>query len=215
LELSIVLEKIENLIPENTKDEMIKNDYIIFDVGGWDNSSKQSTKMQEIYEVIKKNQLIEIEYSDSKGIISIRVIEPMTLVLKGFAWYLFAFCREKNDFRMFKILRIKKLIILELFFERKEKEYKEINCHWNPRNMQEITLKFDAKMKFAVKEYFKRGKITKNDDGFIIVLINAPIDNWLIGLILSYGQFVEVLKPSSLREEIKNRISKTMEIYKK
>jgi predicted DNA-binding transcriptional regulator YafY len=139
----------------------------------------------------------------------------MTLVLKGFAWYLFAFCREKNDFRMFKILRIKKLIILELFFERKEKEYKEINCHWNPRNMQEITLKFDAKMKFAVKEYFKRGKITKNDDGFIIVLINAPIDNWLIGLILSYGQFVEVLKPSSLREEIKNRISKTMEIYKK
>jgi len=208
LELSIILEKIESLIPKKEKEKIRKSKYIVFDMTKWDNSKNNQKNMEVLYDMIKSSKLVEILYSDSKGKSSVRIIEPMTVVLKGFAWYLFAYCREKSDFRMFKLSRIKKLSPLDLSFERKEKEYNEVDFQWKAPKLEKVVLKFDNKIEFLVKDYFKRGNFSTDSDGFIVLTIDMPIDNWISGMILSYGDNVEVIEPKYLRDEIKEKILK-------
>ena len=49
-----------------------------------------------------------------------RIVEPHKLVFKQSNWYLYAFCRNKNSFRLFKLRRILSYQILEEQFDFKE-----------------------------------------------------------------------------------------------
>lgn len=69
-----------------------------------------TAKEKELFELLKTaiifKQTIQCEYYNSKGISSIRKINPLKLLYKDKAWYLFGFCIEKQGFRLFKIARI-------------------------------------------------------------------------------------------------------------
>nr|WP_234405581.1 WYL domain-containing protein [Paenibacillus sp. IHBB 10380] len=45
-----------------------------------------------------------------------RIVEPHKLVFKQTYWYLYAFCLEKNDFRLFKLSRICSYEVLDSTF---------------------------------------------------------------------------------------------------
>ena len=75
-----------------------------------------------------------------------------------------------------------------------------------------LTLKFDPSIKVLVEDYFRAGKITLQDDGYLVAEISFPEDEWVYGWLLSYGEKVEVLKPDHIREIL---LKKSLEIAKK
>lgn len=61
---------------------------------------------------------IEFDYYSSYGEKTERSIDPLKLLFKGQAWYVYGFCTVKGDYRMFRVTRIKNLVLLNEKFTR-------------------------------------------------------------------------------------------------
>lgn len=71
-----------------------------------------------MHEAIENHKCICIEYI-SKSSRRMRNIEPYKLVFKQTYWYLYGFCEDSNEFRLFKINRIASYRILDKSFNYK------------------------------------------------------------------------------------------------
>ncbi|MFW6238558.1 MAG: helix-turn-helix transcriptional regulator [Halanaerobiales bacterium] len=214
-EIKDIREKIKNLAPEFTKDSFPDNKYYI-DYTPWGISGVQKDKLELIEGAINNNQLIEFTYRSLKGERTRRRVEPMTLVLRGSAWYLYSFCRLRDDYRIFKIYRIKDLKKLEESFKRKRQEFKdsELLENWQREdNIVDLVLRFSPESAHRAEEWFDENQLTRGDDGTLLAEVSYPEDEWLYGFILSFGEQVEVLKPEYLREIIMNKAARIKSVY--
>lgn len=72
---------------------------------------------QSIREAIKQQNCIDIIYRRADGEISDRILEPLGLFFWGSAWTLVAWCRLRNDYRMFRLDRIEQLTMSDIKFK--------------------------------------------------------------------------------------------------
>jgi predicted DNA-binding transcriptional regulator YafY len=74
-------------------------------------------------------------------------------------------------------------------------------------------LRFRPELRVLVEDFFSYADIRDDESGFLLVKLELPEDNWLYGMILSYGDGVEVISPAPLREKIAEISRKTLQLY--
>lgn len=209
------LEKVKNLLPPRDSDFLSDRNgklSIDFSMLGGDPRHQDSFKI--IKEAVDSERLLQFDYTNNKLESSRRSVEPLTIVFKWRAWYLFAWCRDKADYRLFRISRMRQPEILPIHIKRKELSFDEFLEKQNKNvKMIEIQLCFDPSMKPMVEEYYPEEKRFEEFDGSLIVSTEMPEDGWMYGFLLSYGEYVTVLKPDSVREELKSMSKKIQEKY--
>ncbi len=215
--IDLTIDKISNIVPKDKKEEFDYhfNELIICDLPwGYRANSEDKEKYKIIYEGIIKEKLIDIGYINRYGNITERRIEAMSLVLKGLNWYVFSYCHLRNDYRFFKLSRIHKVKLLEENFNRREVRYEDFkNKNICKNNMVDLVLKFSPEVQQRVGEFFHEENIKIDENGYVVVRISFPEDEWVYSMILSYGEFVEVLEPHYIKEIIKDRAQKIYEKY--
>lgn len=214
--LDYLLEKIKNLISARDLEFLNKeNEHIIIDFHPWDTCKTGKESFEYIDRAIKEKKIISFSYSNVRGEDTERHVEPVALIVKGYIWYLYGYCLMRNDFRVFRLSRIKNIILLdETFVRRKDPRDFSWNEVWFDRIPKiNLMLRFDKKLLVRVEDYFGREYIEIQEDGFITVRVEHQHDEWLIGMILSFGSDVEVLEPEYLRQELKETGKKLVEIY--
>lgn len=215
--VSNALEKINSVLPkEDLSLIKEKNKQILIDLNPWGYSEEQKNKLREVRKAIDENKVITFKYTNNKGIHSSRTIEPMTIIFRGIGWYIYGYCREKMDFRTFKVSRIRDFKIENENFDRKDKEEYEQYVSKDSNLLSKstkITLKFSSSVRAFVEDQFSECEIKDYNDENMIVEINYPLDNWVYGLILSFGEKVEVVSPTYVRDVIKEKAKKITEIY--
>ena len=123
-------------------------------------------------------------------------MEPYKLLYKAKAWYLLAFCTEKQDWRTFKLNRILDLTVLDKsFLPRSLPQPAEPSLG----KYQQITLRFPEEVAYRIYDDFDETQIQRQENGDLIVSAKMPEDQWLIGFLLSFGSQVEILSPVYLR----------------
>lgn len=80
-------------------------------IGGNNTYEKSSNYLMKIQSAITNFQIVEIDYCSSENKSTKRNIEPFALYSTNGNWLLVAFCRLRNEFRIFRIDYIKKLIV--------------------------------------------------------------------------------------------------------
>lgn len=208
-EISSVIDKVGFM--NNTS-----NDYnwIDIDLSRWGNKAHEDDKFHKIKYAILNNKLIELTYVNSLANQSMRVIEPIKLIYKGQSWYLYAYCRSKEDFRLFRISRIKSL-------EMKEESFIKRNFKIIEKNRQEkevwstvkVKLKIKKEALYRVFDDFDEESIMENKDGTYEVTMEFPENEWLYGYILSFGPYVEVLEPLRIRNIVLRKMKETLNMY--
>lgn len=189
-----------------------EDDWFSVDFNIWDNSDTHKINFETIKKAILKCQVIEFNYSNTYGETSFRVVEPIKLHFKYNAWYLEAFDLTKEDFRVFKLTRIKDINLLPDTFERKEiPKYPE---KLKPPKITKVILEIDESATYRVYDEFKEKEITKLDNGNFQVEIELPENEWLYGYILSFGHHAKVIAPNHIKEIIKSEITHSLENYK-
>ena len=212
-----IIEKVSGLVPEKSIQNFNKKrNYFIADFTPWGESETQKKKIVLLRSALEANKLVTFCYNDSKGIGTERCIEPMSLVLKISAWYLYGYCRYRDDYRLFKLGRMKDISILEEKFKLREKTLTEspFSRTWNNKKTKHIVLKFSLGVRSKVEDYFDEDQIVINNEGYIIVTLDYPEDEWVYSTILGFGSEVEVVEPESIRQIIKERAEKIFSIYK-
>lgn len=187
------------------------DDWIRIDFSNWGKDNEKEKRFNMIKTAILNKNQIEFVYYNSNGEKSQRTVEPLQVWFKDKSWYLIAYCKMKQDYRIFKIARIKEIKILEEHFKRelqqenKKEEYK----------FKTVTLELEISKKMAYRVYdeFEDSEINKKDDGSFIINVEYPENEWVYGYILSFGEYVNVLAPERVKRTIKDKIEKILKNY--
>jgi predicted DNA-binding transcriptional regulator YafY len=212
-------EKMKSLL--SRRDESIfaeKNQKLFVDFSMLSGTNQQPELFRTIERAVDENRLLQIDYTNNKLESIERVVEPMTLVFKWRSWYLFAYCRFKKDYRLFRLSRIREPEILPQRFRRREQpveEYLARTERWNWGKAVDLVLAFDPKIRSLVEEHFAGERSEEDERGRLIIHARMPEDGWVYGMILSYGNLVEVLSPARIRKIMSNIAEQIREKYKK
>lgn len=198
------LERVGALIRQNAAD---MDDWVQIDFTQWGSDPDEAGRFGAIKQAILQRRLIAFDYVDSAGSRTSRAAEPMRLIYKGRAWYLYAYCRLKNDFRVFRLSRIKELVVQEAEFQRRDARVPDdLEYDDAAHKLVSLRLRFAPEVLHRIYDDFDERQITRNPDGTCDVAASFPEDEWVYGYILSFGKSVEVLEPLAVRESISGRL---------
>lgn len=188
----------------NTKSE----NWLEVDFSRWGNKVQDNTMFQKIKEAIISHKMLCIVYANTRGEVIERVICPLKMVYKAKSWYIKAFCMNKSDFRIFKLTRIIQARNMEKNFSPMEfpQEKKETKV-----NYENVILRFLQEMAYRIYDEFEVDEINQDDNGDFIICTPMPIDEWLIGYLLSFGSKVCIIEPKYLKKIVYNEAKKICE----
>ncbi|MDF2681827.1 MAG: putative transcriptional regulator [Brevibacillus sp.] len=153
---------------------------------------------------IEENKLLVFDYINRSMEHFERTVEPVQIAFSDGQWYLVAFCRERNDYRRFKLVRIKNLKMGNSFEKRdtsKEEIQKIIEQSYQKRGIT-VTLKFSSRIGEQLTEHFPKENIHKTEDNQFIVVDRFPYEEGLLKYLLGFGKECEIVEPRYLREEL-------------
>jgi predicted DNA-binding transcriptional regulator YafY len=164
---------------------------------------------------IEESKTLEFEYINRRMENSKRKAEPMQIEFTDGQWYLIAFCRARNDFRKFKLVRIRNMTLGEGFIKKEisKDEIRKVFKDSYKNNSILITLRFTNKSGRSLSEYFPKDKITPLQDGSYLVEEPFPNDEGLKKFILGFGSDCEVVAPEEFRKDIKEYIKNIYSKY--
>lgn len=177
---------------------------IIVDGGAWADLGKFPQKMKVCEQAVRESLCIEIDYISREGEHSKRVIDPHVLIFKQNVWYIYAFCHSRQDFRTFKIGRIKGARFTGRGFVKKEitKDEIPLNFDYTSEQLIPVTLAIKKDALADVEEWLGVDNVEPYGDG-LIANVSLPDDDMLVDKILGYGGKVKVIVPAELKERVK------------
>lgn len=207
---------------QNNSDELLtklgslfqaKNtNWIEVDFSNW----VKNNPSQDIFNLIKSaifsRNVISFLYFSSNRENTKRRVEPLKLVFKSKDWYLYGFCLMRNDYRFFKLTRIRDMEIQAEIYSREIPPTYPIGKLMDIQNTISVTLKFDKEMAFRVYDEFA-DDVTEDEQGNLYVHTNLPGNNTLYSYLFSFADYVEVLEPESVREQVKEKLAAMQKKY--
>ncbi len=191
-----------------------KSRQMVIDLSPWGGDGWVGDKLTAVRKAIGNLKVIEFTYIDTGGKRTHRSVEPCSVVLKGQKWYLYGWCRLRQDFRFFKLSRLRELKVLEETYNPKEVSVERLpgDNEWpTSDSMIQLRVVFEKEMEGIIDDWFGH-EMVKDRDGKIMVTALLPENNWLYGFLLSFGTGVEVVSPPHIREILADIAQK---IYKK
>lgn len=210
------------------------DNWVAIDFSDW--SGRRQALFAQIKDAVLNRHVILFDYYGQHGEMHRRCIEPVQLLFKEYTWYLRAFCRTRQAMRLFKILRMKRVEVLDETFDIRDDmtgnqpwentllpdtaatdadtNRTNPNCDEPDENCNpEIVLWIDKCEAYRIYDRFDEDEITILPDGHFEVHYRCTLDDWVYGLILSFGPSARVIEPESVRMEIQKRIHAMGRLY--
>ncbi len=182
------------------------NNWIEVDFSYWG----QSISMQHIFDNIKNailnRNIINFTYFNTNGENTKRIVYPIKLLFKSGNWYLYGFCKIKDDYRLFKLTRIKNLEITNQIYYEKIQDIHNIDKNIKNEKTILVKLKFDKKIAFRVYDEFS-DCIIKEEREYLYVSALLPDYEGLYSYLFSFLEYLEVLEPIHIRENFLNKLN--------
>ena len=189
----------------------IKNsNWIEIDFTSWGSNNTYQDLFNTLKIAIINKNIISFSYISSKAEKINREVKPIRLLFKEQDWYLYAFFLLRNNFRYFKLSRIKDLEVLAINYE-DNFENIVLKREIKYENTVNIKLKFNKSVAFRVYDEFKA--IVEDKKGNLYVEMKIPNNYKLYNYIFSFGANVEILEPKEIRNQFKNMINKIAKKY--
>ena len=188
------------------------DDHIIIDLSSWDKSAV-SDKIELIKTAIERNVKISFHYFSPNGE-SDRLLEPYHLVFQWSSWYVWGYCAEREDYRMFKLTRMTELALTEE--NRAEREVPGYVCDKlrHTEGEVEITVKIDESAKWRIIDEYGADFLKYNENGEIIVAFTWSDIPAFYRYILSFDDKAEIIEPLEYRREFAELLKKMQKNYK-
>lgn len=187
--------------------QLENSNWIEVDFSRWGSDEGQERqKFNHLKHALLKQLQIHFRYHNSSGQVSERDCQPLKLIYRDRAWYLYAHCLTRNAARLFRISRIKELQLTAIRFERPLTE--EPSVFPAPCEMEELVnveLCFPRSAGYRVYDTFDDSAITPGETK-LIVRAALPRNEWLYSFILSFGDQITIKSPLSLKTEIAKRL---------
>ena len=186
------------------------DNHIIIDLSSWYKSAIAG-KIELIKQAIEQRHLITFRYFSPNGE-SERRIEPYHLVFQWSAWYVWGYCTERQDYRMFKLTRITELAITDYDCEDRAVPKYVSDKLRHTKGEIKATVKFDISVKWRIIDEFGVDFLKYDESGNLIMDFTWSDKRSFFSYILTFGNNAEIIEPSEYRQEFAKL---TKNIYRK
>ena len=171
-----------------------------------------AAKMDIIKQAIKASKCISFHYCYDKGE-GDKCIEPYLIVFKWSDWYVFGFCKDRQDFRMYKLRRLWNLQMTEDSFQKREipEEKRQFGTHMTDDYV--ITEVYDSSVKYRLVEEYGHNSFTEQEDGRLYTEWGFTRPERAVEWFLGFGDKVKVLAPPEMVERMKRAIDAIKNLY--
>ena len=187
------------------------DNHIIIDLSSWDKSAIAG-KIELIKQAIEQRNLITFRYF-SPGGESERRIEPYHLIFQWSAWYVWGYCTERQDYRMFKLTRMTELAITDdRCEERAVPEYTSDKLR-HTRGDIHSTVRFDKSVKWRLIDEFGPQMLEYDENGDPLLTLSWSDVPALYRYLLTFGDNAEIISPEEYRKGFKELLKKISKLY--
>lgn len=188
-------------------------DYVWIDLSSWHKGSL-APKIEKIQSAIENRHLLCFRYYASKGE-SYRRIEPYYLLFRWSSWYIWGWCLERNDFRLFKLNRMEELEVSEQEFAQREISAPDLSDERIFPGGIFVRALFSPEMKWRLIENFGMHCFTQQKDGRLLFEEEYTNEESLISWLMGFGDQVEVLEPETVRNRLFYMAENMVRVYGK
>ena len=268
-------------------------DWVAIDFSDW--SGRRQELFEQIREAILERKVMEFDYYGQYGEMARRTVEPVQLLFKEYTWYVRAYCRKRQALRLFKVLRMKRVKLLEetyeadartwagetekqgeavagvasgaerqpgekpgeavteaaLDVERQPGEKPEVTTSeaaseaasgaaweaerpsgqtseetaspeqydttwggsWETIREEKVVFQVAAREAYRIYDRLEEEEITVLPGGDFLITLQCCLDDWVYGVILSFGPSAKVIGPEYVREKILEKIREMEKNY--
>ena len=214
-ELVNVLAKVKSFIPaDKAKEIELKVNQIYIDLSPWIDNRNIQPYLEIIKTALQESKLLSFEYADRYGNKTARTAEPYQLVLKGNHWYLQGYCRERNDFRLFKLPRISNLKIQKTFFTPRDYQKPCLDFTDVLATIQtRIKIRIHQSIMDSVLDYCTDEDIAPDGSEYYMVSFPFIENEYYYNILFSFGDKCECLEPLRIRSEMKRKLHDIAALY--
>ena len=191
---------------------LVGRDSVLIDLSSWYKESL-APKMETIQNAIEDARIIQFRYYSPSGE-QVRMIEPYYLIFRWSSWYLYGWCTDRNDYRLFKLNRMDRIQETEQCYERREAPLPDLSDEKIFPGGIRVKALFDHDQKWRLAEEFGPDSVTETEDGRLLFTADyTDLDN-LVTWLLTFKDKAEVLEPAEAREKIAEAVKRMSVIYK-
>lgn len=186
--------------------------HIVINLASWYKTSLVP-KVELLQTAIEQRQLVSFLYYSPREESS-RTIEPYLLVFQWSSWYVWGYCLNKKDFRLFKLNRLHDLKAAgETFLPREVPAFNPAPERIFPVTIQ-AEARFDPSVKWRLVEEFGFESFVEEPEGTLLFRFGFADKENLFSWILGFGDTAELLSPASLRQELAAMTEKVAAKYR-
>lgn len=214
-ELINAIIKMKSLIPNDKIDEInFKKEQIRIDLTQWIGYRNLQSYLELIKKSISRKKVISFSYIDRHGNESHRTVEVYQIILKGNQWYIYGYCYNRSNYRIFKISRISSLKLedrkfVTRNFERAKFEFTDIL----EKKQIIIKLRIHKSIIERVLDFCEHKDFLLDENEYYIVNFPFIENDFYYSMILSFGDKCECISPLNVRLQIKQRIEQLANLY--
>ena len=213
-DLQRIIEMLVSLLPKDDEARgSSSHRSFIVDLTPWGPVDTPNQTVQVVQRAVDDARLLAFSYNDASGRSTSRTVEPHTLIYKGYAWYLLAFCRLRDDFRIFRLSRISGPHLADGSFLGRDPGDIHRFFQFDDAPSQPVVLRFSSTVRTKVEDSFPGAELIHGEDGFITARIELPDDPWVFSFILGFGADAEILAPDSWRRAVKKNLAGMNNLY--
>ncbi|MCL2071975.1 MAG: YafY family transcriptional regulator [Oscillospiraceae bacterium] len=204
------IERILDKLHANSDTIVSLSEPVIIDLASY-YKSQLSEKIELIKRAVLDTKLIEFDYFYDKGECH-RRIEPYFAIFQWTAWYVFGFCLERQDWRLFKLQRLWNLSTCDEQYT--PREIPPEKRDFNARLIDDIKFVavFEPSVKYQLIEAYGLDCFVETDEGLLFEFGFTNRD-FLISWLLGFGDKVKVLEPHDIVDELKRIAENILKNY--
>ena len=194
-----------------SSDFMVGNQSVLIDLSSWYRDSL-APKIELIRTAIDKTKELSFNYYSPKGE-SARCIEPYYLIFRWSSWYVWGWCKSREDFRLFKLNRMDKIQISEQMFVKRQVSVPDLSNERIFPGGISVKALFEPECKWRLIEEFGSESFKEQENGKLLFQADYTDKENLITWLTSFRDKVELLEPKDVRAEIRESIERMRRKY--
>jgi predicted DNA-binding transcriptional regulator YafY len=186
-------------------------DWIEVDFSSWGHFGNDAETFEMIKTAIIDKRVLSFLYASGKAEKLPREVYPLKLLFKGAAWYMYAYCTLRKDYRFFKLRRIESPALLESHFDLAIPEHVLELEQTDTAHYIKTEMLISAKMAFRVYDEISRYQVKETGD-FLCEMYLPDIDT-ICMYASSFGEHAMIVAPREAVDAMRLRLENSLQNY--
>ena len=187
------------------------DDCVAIDLASW-YGPVLAPRLAQLKDACVRRLVVRFTYCAPGGD-SCRTVEPHMLLFRWSSWYLHGWCRERGDWRLFKLNRMLEVDLLEEGFAPRPAPSPITPAERVYPDRLRAVIRFSPEARWRLVEDYGANSFTREADGSLLFRRGFPGKAELLGWVLTFGDQAEILEPAELRDEMAAFAKKIWEKY--